>query len=89
MNPNEAHTGYAVGNEPLSYRMFYVRPEELLDLAVSRGLPCFCDVAINDQECAREVLDFHCRWGAFHDGFFTESAFASVFSKLIYRRASG
>jgi len=83
MNPDEAHTGYAAGDKPLSYRMFYVSPEAL------RGAPCFGDVAIEDRECARELLDFHTQWELSHDEFFTECAFTSLLGKLIYRHASG
>lgn len=68
MNPDEAHTGFAVDNKPLSYRMFYVSPEAL------RGI-WFRDVGIKDPDSARELLDFHSHWEAFHDEFFTESAF--------------
>jgi len=88
MNPDEAHTGYAVDNKPLSYRMFCVAPEELRGLIASSSLPCFGDVAIKDRECARELLDFHTRWEVSHDDFVLESGFTSVFSKLIYRHAA-
>src|SRR5882762_10698737 len=84
MNPDEAHTGYAVDNKPLSYRMFYVAPETLRDLVPSGGMPCFGDVAIKDRECSRELLDFHSRWEVGDDELFLESAFASLFSKLIH-----
>lgn len=30
MNPGETHTGYTVGHEPLSYRMFYIPARALL-----------------------------------------------------------
>jgi AraC-like DNA-binding protein len=88
MNPDEAHTGYAADNKPLSYRMFYVAPETLSDLVACGSMPCFGDVAIKDRECARELLDFHSRGEASHDKFFLESGFTSVFSKLIYRHAT-
>jgi len=123
MNPDEAHTGYAVDNKPLSYRMFYVKPDALLSLVLTcrdcldafsagdnskesvetsldaaRTSACatmrhrselhFCDVAIKDRECARELLDFHSRWEVGDDEFFLESAFASLFGKLIYRHAT-
>jgi len=88
MKPDEAHTGYAVDNKPLSYRMFYVTPETLRDLVPSSGVLCFGDFAIRDRECAHELLDFHSRWEADDDEFFLESAFASLFSKLIHRHAT-
>jgi AraC-like DNA-binding protein len=124
MNPDEAHTGYAVDNKPLSYRMFYVAPDALrslvLDLdafssvmdnskaSVETNLDAartsaratmrqrisgnselhFCDVSIRDRECARELVDFHSRWEVGDDEFLLESAFASLFSKLIYRHAT-
>ena len=88
MNPDEAHTGYAVDNKPLSYRMFYVAPEAVRDLVVSNGLLCFGDVAIKDRELARELLNFHGSLEVSHDEFYSESAFTSLFSKLIYRHAT-
>jgi AraC-like DNA-binding protein len=88
MNPDEAHTGYAVDNKPLSYRMFYVAPEAVRDLVACGSMPCFGDVAIQDRECARELLDFHSRGEASHDEFFLASGFTSVFSKLICRHAT-
>src|SRR5437660_8363297 len=72
MNPDEAHTGYAVDNKPLSYRMFYVAPEAVRDLVVSNGLLCFGDVAIKDRELARELLNFHGSLEVSHDEFYSE-----------------
>src|SRR5258708_28742485 len=88
MNPDEAHTGYAVDNKPLSYRMFYVAPEAVRGLVACGTMPCFGDVAIKDSELARELLNFHGSLEVSHDEFYSESAFTSLFSKLIYRHAT-
>jgi AraC-like DNA-binding protein len=87
MNPDEAHTGYAAENKPLSYRMFYVTPEALRDLIPSKTDFWFGDVGIKDRECARELLDFHDRCEVSGDEFSLESEFTSLFNKLIHRHA--
>jgi AraC-like DNA-binding protein len=88
MNPDEAHTGYAADNKPLSYRMFYITPETLRELVPSGGMLCFGDVAIKDREFACELLDFHRHWEIGDDEFLLESVFTSFFSKLIHRHAT-
>jgi AraC-like DNA-binding protein len=87
MNPDEAHTGYAAENKPLSYRMFYVTPGALRDLIPSKTDFWFRDVGIKDRECARELLDFHRRCEVSGGEFSLESAFTSLFNKLIHRHA--
>src|SRR5260370_7229754 len=85
MKPDEAHTGYAVDNKPLSYRMFYVAPEAVRGLVACGTMPCFGDVAIKDSELARELLNFHGSLEVSHDEFSLESAFTSLFNRLIHR----
>jgi hypothetical protein len=68
--------------------MFYLPPDALRDLVPSRVAILFREVAIQDRECARELLDFHGRSEEPQDEFHLESAFTTLFSKLIYRHAT-
>jgi AraC-like DNA-binding protein len=55
MNPDEAHTGYAVDNKPLSYRMFYVAPDALRSLVLD--LDVFSSGMDNSRASVETSLD--------------------------------
>ncbi|MEJ2038687.1 MAG: AraC family transcriptional regulator, partial [Desulfosarcinaceae bacterium] len=60
MNPGEAHTGYAAGSIPLSYRMFYIKPRALLRaLPENTGPPYFKALCISDACWARRLRELH------------------------------
>src|SRR5437016_2947432 len=49
MNPDQAHTGYAAGDGPLSYRMLYIKPDAFQEfLPAGARPPQFPDVCIHN-----------------------------------------
>jgi AraC-like DNA-binding protein len=61
MNPGQAHTGFAAGGVPLSYRMLYISPA-----ALKRALPEHAALpdlprspVIEDDRLYRELIDLH------------------------------
>jgi AraC-like DNA-binding protein len=60
MNPDEAHTGYAAGNQPLTYRMFYLNPSLFREMLPGRAsLPYFRDLCLEDDLWAGRLLELH------------------------------
>ncbi len=60
MNPDEVHTGYTVGDQPLSYRMLYPHSELLRGMLPERAnLPYFRETYIRDENWARRLRRLH------------------------------
>ena len=57
MNPAEAHTGFPIGDQPLSYRMFYVCEQLFQEYGVGR--PLFDCVVIEDEEFSFRLFELH------------------------------
>ncbi len=63
--PGEAHSGYAVGSEGWTYRMFYLDPRCLSKMAqdldpITRELPFVPAGAVWDPELAQRIYRLHC-----------------------------
>ncbi len=59
MNPDEAHTGFAAGGQPLSYQMLYVAPEVFEELVDGRGRPCFEGAHLKANSWAQRLRQLH------------------------------
>ena len=60
MNPDEAHTGYAAGNQPLTYRMFYLNPSLFREILPGRAsLPYFQDLCVDYELWASRLRGLH------------------------------
>lgn len=61
MNPGETHTGYSVGDAPLTYRMFYIPSQTLINtLPENAAAPYFETICVIDKPWARKLLQLHC-----------------------------
>jgi AraC-like DNA-binding protein len=60
MNPDEAHTGYAAGNQPLTYRMFYLNSSLFQEILPNRAsLPYFHELCLKDDLWAGRLRRLH------------------------------
>ena len=60
MNPDEPHTGYAEGNQPMSYRMLYVAEDTFRQLMPEHApLPYFRSVHIHNDHWAAQLVLLH------------------------------
>jgi len=60
MNPDEPHTGYTAGEEPMSYRMFYIDADAFRQILPDRArLPYFREIRIHHDYWARQLVFLH------------------------------
>src|SRR5262245_27003688 len=60
MNPDEAHTGFAAGTQPLTYRMFYLSPAAFQEMLPERALlPHFREISLDDSYWAGQLRALH------------------------------
>jgi AraC-like DNA-binding protein len=87
MMPDEVHTGYSAGELPLTYRMLYVSPESLQQIAGgedARVLPYFRKPIIEDARLAAGVRHLHHILEASSDNLERESSLIETISALVY-----
>ena len=63
MMPEEVHTGYSAEGLPLTYRMLYLSPELVQEIAFDediRGIPYFREPVIEDSVLAERIRHLHC-----------------------------
>jgi AraC-like DNA-binding protein len=83
MNPGETHTGYAAGPNPLSYRMFYISIQALLEtLPANTPAPRFERLTIFDRRWAHKLLQLHACLESSMDPLEKQERFSTTFGSF-------
>lgn len=85
MNPDEPHTGFAADARGITYRMLYVAPRFFEESVQVRSRPWFTDVSIDDELCARQLVDVHRHLERGTDVLRPETSLFEVLSTLVGR----
>ena len=85
MNPDTVHTGYAVDNNPITYRMFYLDETLYRDLLPDNShLPYFSDVVIYHPDWAKQLISLHRQLNGNFDHLCQETALLETFANLAH-----
>ncbi len=83
MNPDTVHTGYAVNNNPISYRMLYLDETLYRHLLADKAkLPYFSDVVVYDPVWAKQLIQLHTQLSNTTDALQQETALLETFAAL-------
>ena len=85
MNPDTVHTGYAVDNNPISYRMFYLDAALYQNLLPDKShLPYFSDVVVYHPDWGKQLSRLHSQLNSNLDHLCQETALVETFAKLAH-----
>lgn len=90
MNPEEVHTGYAVNDLPLTYRMLYPSVnliQELIGEMQTYKFAYFKEAVVQDKTLARNICYLHTVLEKCHDCLEKQSLLVEVFSAVFCRYA--
>lgn len=90
MEPEEAHTGYAAHDLPLTYRMLYPSFDlmrQLVSDMEAKGIPYFREPVVQDEKLARDIRQLHRVLEQSQDTLERQSLFVEVLSTAIARQA--
>lgn len=83
MNPGEAHTGYAAGEKPLSYRMFYITPAAMrTTLPEGARAPYFEALCLDDAGWAARLRSLHRSLESSSDHMQKQAKFHTTFGRF-------
>jgi AraC-like DNA-binding protein len=90
MNPGEAHTGYAAGDRPLSYRMLYISAGAMRTvLPEGAPLPCFPTPCLEDRFWATRIGRLHRCLEVAADAMSQQTHFLEIIGSLCDRSGGG